>query len=181
MSKFFQAAPCLRVPDNGDPQESRLAKLVGAVWKAIMEEDRDSLEAYWRNSGEGFALTEVVDDWDGCTDEALAQTLDEGCRLVFRRSSFEIMPDEVAMSQVAHELAHAFQFATEWFGPADRKKPLSETEKRDLEAAAEAHAAETEDRWGFDPEARRKWEASHEGEMISIWFRSLIRKADYSI
>ncbi len=91
----------------------------------------------FRRAGRPSPLIELSNMWADC-ETNFGQVRDAGLEIRFHAASFEVLPDEIGGSIIAHELAHVFQ------------KALGMRPGGDNESDNETDADRITGEWGFD-------------------------------
>lgn len=145
--------------DSIDHTES----LISDVLNSITSDDRKRIQSHWLEHPVA-PLVLFEEPWmaDG---EVFGRTESLGHRINFEWLTFRLLPDAVAKSLLAHELAHVFQHA---IGKTRDKLKEEDFEGEILPkdfirnlgpvGRVELHADETMTRWGFDRLATQEWE-----------------------
>jgi hypothetical protein len=158
-----------------DGDGSRLASLFLSTWKRLPLWARRPLLAFWRRGHPVYGdykpspQVELLQGWPGregdddAPSEAMACVTHAGHLIRFHAPSVDRMPDPVVCDLVAHELAHAYQYAlgatVAWDlspgevdlldGDGDGSVFLPGEMEEDAEMIMSG--------WGFDPESIDRW------------------------
>lgn len=135
----------LFAPNGGG---ERFARLFRETWRRLPLFVRRRLLKHWRCGlfpGHDFSpFVVLASDWPGRVRDAMGAAGDRGHRLCFWTEGVADFPDELVMDLVAHELAHAYQWA------CDRRAEMDSFE-------AEDDANWTMECWGFSATAMDDW------------------------
>jgi hypothetical protein len=129
----------LAVVTKSDP--ARFKAAFADTWRKLPPYARSALRDYWNLSGGAIVFLTV--NWTGC-QRNLAQCSGAGGHLHFLSSVVDRLSDDLLRICIAHELAHAFFFATG--DPYHCGSPLPEEVREEL-AEALVHAISAV--WGF--------------------------------
>jgi hypothetical protein len=137
--------------------EERLARLIRSTWLRFPAAARDPLREHWQTREglhslfNGPLRVEALPGWTGRSNRVLGECWTQGHAIRLHSVSVQTMPDEALAALIAHEFAHAFQFATECDWGATKK-------------AEEAAVEDCIRGWGFHPEALDSWFAQQQNE-----------------
>lgn len=145
LADVYAKAPRKDHPPPGEP----FAGMFRETWKRIPLADRRSLLRYWRSDPIGLRVELSEAELRDCG--IAAACLHHGFTLRFR-PYHDFVRGESTLNTIAHELAHAFQWAADPDGAQDYE-------------AAEDFACVTADSWGFPQdfghERKREWSKNH--------------------
>lgn len=158
---------------DGDWQ--RFARLFLRVWNRLPPDATRKIREFWRSADLPRLPGQIVDG--GCVECASDGQVTASCRadqsrgrhvehsagfvdlagtvLVFNATHCDAMPEEVVEVLVAHELAHVWQFATDYGN--------KETSYDEIES----HANGLVDSWGFDLTLLMKWRDDFRASWLS--------------
>src|SRR5262249_45905113 len=144
----------LYLSDWGSGNKRRFISHFRATWKRIPEYNQGVISSHWRRlqrEHESWPNVELLSDWSRRDPKrgVVAYVGMEGREMRFLAPLFDRMPRAVAMSVIAHELAHVWQFGG---GRMAELGGAWETER--VEADADAMM---EMDWGFDPYLLSGW------------------------
>jgi len=146
--------------------EDRLGCLVRDTWERIPESDRQAMRKYlekWSEDHEPFnqgALRiEAIPNWPE-RGRAIGVCMDWGRAIRLHSPTLDAMPDDVARTLLAHELAHVFQLASDYRNL--RKKYLKGLvvlfrNEKSCKKLIEEDAIEVMMEWGFKDETIDHW------------------------
>ncbi|MFQ5462237.1 MAG: hypothetical protein ACE5E5_06370 [Phycisphaerae bacterium] len=141
---------------SGHSEDARFCGVFRRTWRAIPPGARRRLLTHWHwrmgaDTCYGSPRIELFEHWY-LVSHARPDTVGvcdmRGRRFRFSAPMLRHMPDEIAAELIAHELAHALQYA--------RLRPRLSTE------TWEAEARDIERAWGFDPCGASAWYFTNE-------------------
>jgi|SRR5665213_1145590 len=121
----------------------RFARLFTETWFQLPPAARTSILTHWTQEDNPEIWIEFSNAWRKCATR-YAEICCRGCELNFNAQEFDGMPEAVAKAVIAHELAHAFQYAT----------------GKDQAVDIESDADDLIIQWGFDWLAKIQWKAT---------------------
>jgi hypothetical protein len=123
----------------------RFARLFTETWFKLPPTARTSILTHWKQEENPIIWMEFSNAWRNCATR-YAEIGCRGCELNFDADEFDGMPEAVAKAVIAHELAHAYQYAT----------------GRDQAVDLESDAEDSIRQWGFDWVTKIQWKAKRQ-------------------
>jgi hypothetical protein len=155
---------------RGFCDEERLARSIRSTWQRVPAAARGPLREHWQTREglhslcNGPMRVEALPNWAERSRPTLGECWTRGHAIRLHSESVQTMPDEALAAVIAHELAHAFQHATECdWGPT----------VKEVEAAVDDCIRG----WGFDPEADRRWCAQQDSEKCTRRYARIMARA----
>lgn len=137
---------------EGEAASAQFVKVFNSVWGRLPVAAKAALAGAWKVAPATVFLTSK---WTGQA-EKLAQCAAAGTLFHFHSRALSRMPEEVLAACIAHELAHAFFFAT---GDPHHCGGLDDRfyDKAIQQRFAEALSRELSEAWGFNPRLLGLW------------------------
>jgi hypothetical protein len=164
--QFPIAAECgIYLRPNGHGDDRRFAGLFARVWRRIPDLEREQILSQWRRwvtvGDDGrLEVSIALENWSGLRrQQAIGDCEYPGTILKFYGRVVDILPEELVMYVIAHELAHVVQY---FHGKTLRPDPhpLGEAVAY-VNSSVEREADEIALRWGFSGKQFDKWMAKN--------------------
>ena len=123
------------------------------VWSNFSPKVVQELCGYWYEQQAGVPIIELR-HWQGKEADLLGsgRTVLHGLYIIYRALVIDTMPPEIIRSVIAHELAHAHQYATNWF--------IGRPDNQATQDLSEADAKNREISWKYSPQDRDDWKVN---------------------